>query len=72
MVLGILTFAVSWIYVFQFQKWVSAVSALGESWIKPFLQITTNPYGRLIGIGLLLILLACGMFYILRTYPFRV
>lgn len=72
MVLGILIFAVSWIYVFQFPKWVSAVSGLGESWIKPLLQVTTNPYGRLIDIGLLLILLACGMFYILRTYPFRV
>ena len=36
------------------------------------MQVTTNPYGRLIGIGLLLILLGCGMFYILRTYPFRV
>ena len=72
MVLGILIFAVSWIYVFQFQKWVSAISDLGESWIKPLLQVTTNPYGRLVGIGLLLILLGCGMFYVLRTYPFRV
>ena len=51
---------------------VSAVSGLGESQVKSLLQITTNPYGRLIGIGLFLILLGCGMFYILRTYPFRV
>lgn len=72
MVLSFLAFIVSGIYVFQFQKWVSAVSGLGESQVKSLLQITTNPYGRLIGIGLLLILLGCGMFYILRTYPFRV
>lgn len=72
MVLGILAFAVSWIYVFQFQRWVLAVSGLGESWVKPLLQATTNPYGRLTGVGLLLILLGCGMFYVLRTYPFRV
>ena len=71
-VLSFLAFIVSGIYVFQFQKWVSAVSSLGESQVKSLLQITTNPYGRLIGIGLLLILLGCGMFYILRTYPFRV
>lgn len=72
MVLSFLTFIVFGIYVFQFQKWVSAVSGLGESRIKPLLQTTTNPYGRLIGVGLLLILLGGGMFYILRTYPFRV
>ena len=72
MVLSFLAFIVSGIYVFQFQKWVSAVSGLGESQVKSLLQITTNPYGRLIGIGLLLILLGCGMFYFLRTHPFRV
>lgn len=72
MVLSFLAFIVSGIYVFQFQKLVSAVSGLGESQVKSLLQITTNPYGRLIGIGLFLILLGCGMFYILRTYPFRV
>nr|WP_326209174.1 hypothetical protein [uncultured Oscillibacter sp.] len=72
MVLSFLAFIVSGIYVFQFQKWVSAVSGLGKSQVKSLLQITTNPYGRLIGIGLLLILLGCGMFYILRTYPLRV
>lgn len=71
-VLSFLAFIVSGVYVFQFQKWVSFVSGLGESPIKPLLQITANPYGRLIGIGLLLILLGCGMFYILRTYPFRI
>lgn len=71
-VLSFLAFIVSGIYVFQFQKWVSAVSGLDKSWIKPLLQITVNPYGRLIGIGFLLILLGCGMFYILRTYPFRI
>ena len=60
------------VYVFQFQKWTSVVSGLGESRVKSLLQITANPYGRLIGIGLLLILLGCGLFYILRTYPFRV
>ncbi len=71
-VLSSLAFIVFGIYVFQFQKWVSAVSGLGESQVKSLLRITTNPYGRLIGIGLLLILLGCGMFYILRTYPFRI
>ena len=72
MVLSFLAFIVFGIYVFQFQKWVSAVSNLGESQIKSLLQITANPYSRLIGIGLLLILLGCGIFYILRAYPFRV
>ena len=71
-VLSFLAFIVSGVYVFQFQKWVSFVSGLGESPIKPLLQITANPYGRLIGIVLLLILLGCGTFYILRTYPFRI
>lgn len=71
-VLAILALTISGIYVFQFQKWCSTVSNLAESWIKPLLLITTNPYGRLIGIGFLLILLGSGMFYILRTYPFRI
>lgn len=70
--LSFLTFIVFGVYVFQFQKWTSVVSGLGESRVKSLLQITANPYGRLIGIGLLLILLGCGLFYILRTYPFRV
>lgn len=60
------------IYVSQFQKWSSTVVGLDESLIKPLLLATTNPYGRLIGIALLLILLGGGIFYILRTYPFRV
>ncbi len=72
MVFAVLAFVVSGTYVFQFQKWCSAVSNLSESGIKSFLLATANPYGRLIGISLLLILLGGGMFYILRTYPARV
>jgi len=72
MVLAILALIVSGIYVFQFQKWSSTVSNLGESWIKPLLLATTDPYGRLIGFALFLLLLGVGMFYILRTYPFRI
>lgn len=71
-VLAILALTASGIYVFQFQKWCSTVSNLAESWLKSLLLVTTNPYGRLIGIGLLLILLSGGLFYILRTYPFRI
>ena len=70
-VLVALILGVLWIYVYQFQKWSSMVVGLNESPIKPLLLATTNPYGRLIGIGLLLILLGGGTFYILRTYPFR-
>lgn len=72
MVLAALALIVSGIYVLQFPKWCSTVSNLAESWVTPLLQVTTNPYSRLVGIGLLLIFLGCGMFYILRTYPFRV
>lgn len=71
-VLAILALVMSGIYVFQFPKWSSTVSNLDKSWIKPLLLATANPYGRLIGIAMLLILLGGGMFYILRTYPFRV
>jgi len=71
-VLAVLAFIMSGTYVFQFQKWCSVVSNLPESRIKLLFLVTTNPYGRLIGIGLLLILLGGGMFYILRTYPLRV
>lgn len=70
-VLAILVLCSLGIYIFQFQKWVSTVESLGEAWIKPFLQVTANPYGRLIGIGLFLILLGGCIFYILQTYPFR-
>lgn len=71
-ILAILALTASGIYVFQFQKWCSTVSNLAESWLKSLLLVTTNLYGRLIGIGLLLILLSGGLFYILRTYPFRI
>lgn len=71
-VLAILALGVFTTYVFQFQKWSSIVSHLDESRIKPFLLATANPYGRLIGILLSLILLGSGMFYVLRTYPFRI
>jgi len=70
MVLAILALIVSGTYVFQFQKWSSTFSNLDESWIKPLLLATTDPYDRLIGIALLLILVGGGIFYILRTYPF--
>lgn len=72
MVLSILAFIAAGIYVFQFQKWASAVSRLGESRVKPLLLATANPYGRLVGIVLLLVLAGGGLFYTLRTYPFRV
>lgn len=71
-VLGILAVCILGIYVFQFPQWASVVGGLSESWISPLLLATTNPYGRLIGMGLLLVLLGSGLFYILRTYPFRI
>lgn len=72
MVLIILVFGVLGAYVFRFQKWSSFISSLTESRMHPFLLATIDPYGRLIGIVLLLILLGIGTFYILRTYPFRI
>ena len=57
MVLTFLTLIVTGIYVVQFQKWVSTVERLDDSWIKPLLLSTTNPYGRLLGIVLFLLLI---------------
>lgn len=72
MVLTLLALVVTGIYVVQFQKWVSAVERLDDSWIKPLLLSTTNPYGRLLGIVLFLLLICGVIFYTLRTYPFRI
>lgn len=72
MVLTFLTLIVTGIYVVQFQKWVSTVERLDDSWIKPLLLSTTNPYSRLLGIVLFLLLIGGVIFYTLRTYPFRI
>lgn len=70
-VAGTLALIALWIYVLKFHNWVLSVSALSDSLLKSFLLITVNPYSRLVGVILIMLLSGIGLFYFLSTHSLQ-
>ena len=70
-VIATLAFVALWIYVLKFHNWVLTISALPASFIKSILLITTNPYFRLIGVGLIILLAGIGLFHFLSSHSLQ-
>lgn len=59
------------VYVLWFQRWTATIHALCESPVKTLLLYTADPYWRLAGIVILLLLCGIGLCYFLNTYGLR-
>lgn len=64
-------FSIHWIYVLKFHNWLLTISALPDSFIKSILLITTNPYFRLIGVSLIILLAGIGLFHFLSSHSLQ-
>lgn len=70
-VIATLAFVALWIYVLKFHNWLLTISALPDSFIKSILLITTNPYFRLIGVSLIILLAGIGLFHFLSSHSLQ-
>ena len=68
---ALLLFIAVLIYVFKFWSWSAFVGGLKGSPLKSLLLYTADPYGRLIGVLLSLVLTGSGLFYLLKTHNFQ-
>ncbi len=59
------------VYVFWFQRWTATIHALCKSPVKTLLLYTADPYWRLAGIAMLLLLCGIGLYYFLDAYGLR-
>lgn len=68
---AILMFSALCMYVLWFSKWASAINALNAGPIKTLLLYTTNPYWRIAGVFMLLLLCGIGLFFFLDAHGFQ-
>lgn len=64
-------FSILCMYVLWFQRWTVVINALNAGSIKTLLLYTANPYWRLAGIFMLLLLCGIGLFFFLDTHGFQ-